>query len=158
MDRRLVFVKTPKGNDEITSRAYRLNHGLRYVLILVNGKSTVAEILAKGVGLPNMEQSLDELAVAGFIHTLTETTQSQVQKYSPKDEIIALSKTMLGAQATPIIKKLRESADTPEALAQTADTCKRLIKLAINDTLADEFVRRSQEIIFSSTLQIPLNK
>ena len=52
MDPRIVFLKTQKGEAEIVTRTNKLNHALRYVLILVNGKSTVGEIMDKGAGLP----------------------------------------------------------------------------------------------------------
>ena len=152
IDQRVVFVKTSKGNEEIDQRSHKLNHGLRYVLILVNGKSTVGEILEKGAGLPAIDKALAYLATAGFIKTLAENAHAGFVAHNPKSEIIALAKAMLGAQATPVVKKITESSDVPEVLAQTVNTCKRLIKLAIDDEKAEEFARRSQEIIFASTI------
>ena len=155
MDSRLVFVKTKKGDEEITSRTYKLNHALRYVLILVDGKSTVKEIIDKGAGLPNMEQALNYLATADFIHTLQEVQSTGFTKRDPKSEIISLARYMFGDQAAPVIKKLHEADDSPDSLAQTTNACKRLIKLAIDAEKAEEFVRRSQEIIYASTLHAP---
>ncbi len=152
----VVFVKTKKGNEEIEQRTHKLNHGLRYVLILVNGKSTVGEILGKGEGLPAIDQTLEYLATSGFIETISDTisenTQTKRSAFSPKSEIIALAQAMLGPQATPVVKKFTETNDEPDALTDTALTCKRLIKLAIDDKKADEFARRAQEIIFSSRI------
>lgn len=152
----VVFVKTTKGNEEIEQRTHKLNHGLRYVLILVNGKSTVGEILGKGEGLPAIDQTLEYLATSGFIETISDTisenTQTKRSAFSPKSEIIALAQAMLGPQATPVVKKFTETNDEPDALTDTAMTCKRLIKLAIDDKKADEFARRAQEIIFSSRI------
>jgi len=152
MDVGLVFTKTEKGEAEITSRQYKLNHALRYVLILVNGKSTVKEILDKGAGLPDLEPSLDYLAQAGFVQTQQDwldTHRGQAQR--PRDEIIALAHSMFGDQAGPVIKKFRASGDSPEDLVQTANACKRLIKLTIDAENAEDFMRRSQEIIFASS-------
>ena len=152
ISKNVVFVKTSKGNEEIVQRTHKLNHGLRYVLILVNGKSTVGEILEKGAGLPAIDQTLEYLATSGFIETISENTQTKRGAFSPKTEIIALAQAMLGAQATPVVKKFTEANDEPDALTQTATICKRLIKLAIDEKKADEFARRAQEIIFSSKI------
>lgn len=154
MDPRVVFSKTEKGEAEITSRTYKLNHALRYVLILVDGKSSVGDILAKGAGLPRIEAALDQLAAGGFIHTLTQASQPvSIVKRDLKAELIALAYDMLGNQSSAVVKKLNESDDSPDALSQAVNTCKRLIKLAIDEKKADEFQRRAQEIIYASTLQ-----
>ncbi len=47
MDTNIVFVKTDKGRNEIEKRDYHINFKLRIALILVNGKSTVSEMLSK---------------------------------------------------------------------------------------------------------------
>lgn len=151
MDASLVLLKTEKGEAEITSRKYKLNHALRYVLILVNGKSSVKEILDKGAGLPNLAPSLDYLVNAGFVQTQQDVLSAHFDHHHPRDEIIALANKMFGSQAAPVIKKLRESAEARDALVQTANACKRLIKLTIDDENAEEFMRRSQEIIYASS-------
>lgn len=155
MDARVVFQKTAKGDQEIASRAYKLNHALRYVLILVDGESTVGEILAKGAGLPEIEIALDYLASSGFIQTTAEALikPGMAVKRDAKSDIIALAHTLLGANAGPVVRKIQDSDEEPEVLAQTTNVCKRLIKLAINDQKAEEFVRRAQEIIYTSRLQ-----
>lgn len=154
MDARVVFLKTKKGEEEISHRTHKLNHALRYVLILVNGKSTVGEIQSKGHGLPNIEGALDALAAQGFIQTVTESKlRGNIVKRDARSEIIELAHSLLADRAGPIIKKLNEAGDTPDALTQTANACKRLIKLTIDDQKAEEFVSRAQEIIFASTLQ-----
>jgi len=154
IDPHVVFLKTPKGETEIATREHKLNHALRYVLILVDGKSTVGEIFSKGAGLSNIQTALDQLAAQAFIHTFAEARQNtNTFMHDPKNEIVSLVKNMLGAHAAPVIKKLLESDDSPEALVETTNACKRLIKLAIDDKKAEDFVRRAQEIIFASTLQ-----
>lgn len=155
IDPRLVFLKTEKGEAEFSTRAYKLNHALRYVLILVNGKSTVDEIRSKGAGLPNVEAALRQLADLGFIHSQTEAKPRGASlAHNPKNELIALAREILGEHAASVIKKLSASEETPQALAKTATACKHLIKLAIDDHKAEDFERRAQEIIHSSTMQL----
>jgi hypothetical protein len=154
MDARVVFLKTAKGETEITTRAHKLNHALRYVLILVDGKSTVGEIMSKGAGLSNITDALDQLAALDFIHTIAETKLStQYLKQDPKTKIISMVNDLLGERAGPIIKKLHVSDESPEALEQSITACKHLIKLTIDNKKAEDFVRRAQEIIFASTVQ-----
>ncbi len=148
MDARLIFVRTEKGEAELQSRAHGLVHGLRFVLILVDGKSPVSKILEKGAGLPNISDALEKLAREGFIRTTEEVQRGGMQVKDPKRELILLAQTLLGKQGAGVVKKLQECKDTPEDLARTAEQCKKLIKLMIDDTKADEFVRRSNEILF----------
>lgn len=154
MDARLIFVRTEKGEEELKSRAHGLVHGLRFILILVDGKSPVGKILEKGAGLPNITEALEQLAREGFIRTTEEVQRGGVQVKDPKRELILLAQTLLGKQGAGVVKKLQECNDNPEDLARTAEQCKKLIKLMIDDTKADEFVRRSKEILFlaSTTL------
>ena len=152
IDPRLVFLKTEKGEAEFSTRAYKLNHALRYVLILVNGKSTVDEIRSKGAGLPNVDETLRQLAELGFIHSQNASKpRTNAFVDNPKGELIALAHEILGTQAATVIKKLNASDETPQALTDTATACKRLIKLAIDDQKAGDFERRAQEIIYSSS-------
>ena len=155
IDPHIIFLKTEKGETEFSTRTYKLNHALRYVLILVNGKATVSDIQGKGAGLCNIEEALGQLAAQGFIQTTAEQVpQTHASTQSPKHEIIALAKSLLGTDAGPVIRKLQEAADTPEALTQATTACRRLIKLAIDAQKADDFNRHAQEIIYSSALRL----
>lgn len=67
MDMTTVYAKTAKGQEEITSRTYKLGHKLRLVLILVDGKLSVAEHQAKAGALGDVVTLMDELERGGFI-------------------------------------------------------------------------------------------
>ena len=67
MNNQLVFARTDKGNDELNARTYRLPRQLRTVLILVDGKSSLAQLRVKAMGLRELEGSLEDLAMNGFI-------------------------------------------------------------------------------------------
>jgi hypothetical protein len=148
MDGRLIFVRTEKGEAELTSRAHGLVHGLRFVLILVDGKSPVSRILDKGAGLPDIPGTLEELARSGFIRTTEDVQRAGEQIQDPKREMILLAENLLGKQGARVVKKIQETNDNPRDLAHTAEQCKKLIMLLIDDQKADEFVRRSKEILF----------
>ncbi|MHB1232256.1 MAG: hypothetical protein ACYCZQ_06720 [Burkholderiales bacterium] len=151
MDTRLIFVRTEKGEAELKSRAHGLVHGLRFVLILVDGKSPVETIMDKGVGLPDIHAALEELARGGFIRTAEEAQRGSTHVGDPRQEMILLAQALLGKHSTKVVKKIQETSNNPQDLARTAEQCKKLIKLLIDDEKSDEFVRRSNEILFIAT-------
>ena len=61
MNTQLVFARTGKGNDELSARTYHLPRKLRTVLILVDGKSGLAQLHAKAMGLSELEGSLEQI-------------------------------------------------------------------------------------------------
>jgi len=69
MDQGAIFAKTAKGIEEIQSRTYRLPPRPRALLIMVDGKASVAEIVAKGAaaGNPDAAAALADLEAKGFI-------------------------------------------------------------------------------------------
>lgn len=62
-----VFDKTDKGREEIATRSYHLAPRLRTLLVLIDGKHSVDDLLAKVAGIGLNEQSLAELLEGGFI-------------------------------------------------------------------------------------------
>lgn len=67
MDMTTVYAKTAKGQEEISARTYKLGHKLRLVLILVDGKLSVAEHQAKAGALGDVVSLMEELERGGFI-------------------------------------------------------------------------------------------
>jgi len=70
MDMTTVYAKTAKGQEEISARSYKLGHKLRLVLILVDGKLSVADHQAKAGALGDVVVLMDELERGGFIERL----------------------------------------------------------------------------------------
>jgi hypothetical protein len=68
-----VFDKTDKGRDEIATRQYHLAPRLRTLLLLVDGKHTAGELLAKIASLGVTEASITELLDNGFISAASAT-------------------------------------------------------------------------------------
>lgn len=68
-----VFDKTEKGREEIATRVHHLAPRLRTLLVLVDGKQTKEELLAKVSGLGLGEASLEELLSGGFIQAAAMT-------------------------------------------------------------------------------------
>lgn len=150
MDARLVFARTAKGEEEFQHRTYHLNQLLRRVLILVDGKSPVSALIERGVGVSDVPTALQILAEEGFIRTTEEATRSGAGVGDPKTELVALARALLGDAGAKVVKKIEESGNSPDALSQTVDACRKLIKLFIDESKADEFARRAKEILFAA--------
>lgn len=67
MDMTAVYAKTAKGQEEISTRAWKLPQKQRLVLILVDGKLTVAQHQEKAGSLGDVASLIEELERAGFI-------------------------------------------------------------------------------------------
>ncbi|HTN67566.1 MAG TPA: hypothetical protein VL051_15430 [Burkholderiaceae bacterium] len=62
-----IFDKTDKGREEIATRCHRLAPRLRTLLVLIDGKHDIADLLKKVAGLGLDEHSIAELLEAGFV-------------------------------------------------------------------------------------------
>jgi DNA-binding PadR family transcriptional regulator len=142
MNPKRIYKKTEKGMEEINSRKYGISQNLRHVLIFVDGKSDISKILEKGAGFPNIEQHLEDLASQGFIQSDDLTTISAI-----KDELIAVAQQTLGPDAEKIITKLRDAHETKEGLEETVSSCKRLVRLVIDEKKAEELMSRCSAIL-----------
>lgn len=142
MDPKKIYQKTDKGAEELRTRKYNLPQNLRQVLIFVDGKSNIAKVLEKASGFPNVGQSLEELAVQGFIQ-LDETVTFAVIK----DDLIATARQTLGADAEKVIARIKDAPETKEGLRATMDNCKKYVKLVIDEKKAEELIRKCSEIM-----------
>lgn len=77
MDSTTVYVKTPLGQDEIATRAHHLPARLRTVLIMVDGRRTMAELIAQNPAPHEAEAHLAALLEGGFISLAVQQTASE---------------------------------------------------------------------------------
>ena len=142
MDLKIVFDKTDKGDEEIKTRKYGLPLSSRRVLILIDGRSTVARVIDKGEGLPDIIETLAVLEKEGFIARSSSVSQNNV-----KAELISAAKKTLGADAEKVVKKIEKSPDSKEALISTIEDCQKLVKLIIDEKKAEELRRKCSAIV-----------
>lgn len=142
MDPRNIYKKTGKGDEEIRTRAFGLPSGLRRVLILVDGSSTVQEIVEKGTGLQDIPQFLGELEKQGYICPLEVYPTARI-----KEELIAAATRTLGNNAETVVRKIKEAPDTREGLEAAVAGCKKLVKLVIDEKKADDLAKECAEIL-----------
>ncbi len=67
METSALALKTEKGQEEIRSRAHGLPQKLRTLLIMVDGKSSIGQLLARFPGVAEIESNLRLLVEQGFI-------------------------------------------------------------------------------------------
>lgn len=86
-----IFDKTDKGREEIATRHYQLPPRLRTLLVLIDGKETMANLLKKISGLGLNDSSFEELMDKGFIQEIVgqiaqpSFTESLVSSILPDD-------------------------------------------------------------------------
>lgn len=62
-----ILSKTAKGVEELETRKYKIDQRSRALLIVVNGKSTGADLLKKFEQMGNVTPMLEQLLAGGFI-------------------------------------------------------------------------------------------
>lgn len=73
-----IFDKTDKGREEIATRCHHLASRLRSLLVLIDGKHDVDNLLKKVAGLGLDEHSIADLLEAGFIQETGQNSSSGV--------------------------------------------------------------------------------
>lgn len=146
-----ILTKTEKGKEEIGARSHGLPQAVRHTLILVDGKSTVAQLLQKGSMIPGIADALETLLQEGFVRAAGDQapqTATAARPESPtKGALVHLAEQILGAQAGKVVKKLADSGDSSSELAAAVDGCHKLIRLAIDKDKAEAFHERAKEIL-----------
>ena len=77
MELQQVYIKTAKGQEEIQKRLYKLPASLRRLLIMVDGRSTAAEMIERLVSMGDITPALIELEAGGFIAPLSPANRPQ---------------------------------------------------------------------------------
>lgn len=149
MEEAQIFGKTQKGNDEVRTRQNHLVHNLRYLLIMVDGKSTVAELREKCKTLTDVPNALDELQQQGYISCGELEASADDPVCLTKRELIAVAREVLGDKASAIEKKIREAEGGIDGLMELSLKCEKLIKLTIDEKRAKQFIERCRAVIQS---------
>ncbi|MFA5171908.1 MAG: hypothetical protein WC426_10105 [Sulfuriferula sp.] len=151
----LILFRTAQGEEVINGHGHdkQIAANLRRALLAVDGKTSVAALTKKVFWVSDVTTVLKELYSLGLIHDDVKTiqgftvTQSGGAGLLLKVQIVKIAKELLGSNADRIIKKIEDVDGTPEALEQALLSCKKLIKLTINDQVAETFLKRCLEVI-----------
>ena len=148
----LILFRTPKGEEIAHGHGHEIPANLRRALLVVDGKTSVTNLAKKVFWVNDVASVLQELYSLGLIHDDVSTIHGQVSQSGGaglllKIQLANIAKELLGNNAERIIKKIEDADGTPEALESALLSCKKLIKLTINDELADTFLRRGLKAI-----------
>ncbi|QUN26751.1 hypothetical protein KB879_21890 [Cupriavidus sp. KK10] len=86
-----IYRKTDAGQDEIRTRARKLDHKLRALLLMVNGERRGQELLAQVAGMGVAPEAMDTLVAQGLVEAVPE----------PARPPAAVAQTQAPARVTP---------------------------------------------------------
>lgn len=147
MDKGAIVRKTDKGEEEIRTRSHGLEKELRHVLILVDGRSSVAQLAQKGPGW-DVEGRLVELAKQGFvtIQGLSEETLN-ADVGTIREKLVQIAEEVLGGDSAKVVQKLKAAPENREGLLETVSQCKKMVKLLIDEKKAEQLQSRCQAVL-----------
>jgi hypothetical protein len=106
-----IFDKTDKGRDEIATRKHHLAPRLRTMLLLIDGKSTVEQVLQKVAGL-----GLDMAGITGLLEqAMIVEIASAAQSPAPSVDPVAAAP--LGSAAVTLPEPVSEAPAVPVTAA-----------------------------------------
>jgi|GEM_PF-704966 len=155
-----ILEKTPKGRDELATRAHHLMPGQRNLLILADGHRPVSELLKAGTDPQRCMQVLGGLVADGYLVRRADDPAGPISSpppgaiasagaaaASPHALLIALVEEQFGAQAPRLVQKIEQHPDTPEGRAAAIGACVNFIRLFIDEKQASAFAQRAQELL-----------
>lgn len=156
MDKRIVFARTRKGEHELATRRYHLRQRFRTILILVDGKSSVANLRRKCAGLGNIDPSLKSLADQGYIRPTVGGLSMAVPLTPIKAALIKQAVLTLGMTVTAGIRALQQAPDTKTGLIRAVGETARLAHNATNEEAVTAFREACHEILIREAPGVPL--
>ncbi len=157
----LVLAKTSKGTREIAERLFGLDLRLRRVLILVDGKASLGELMRRAAGIPDFVETLRTLLERGFVaptgdeapaadHEVTRPLRDDpppAAERSPQALVIELARQLLGNHAERVVARIESGGAGAVELGMSVDACYKLIRLTIDEKKAEDFLRRARRIL-----------
>lgn len=153
-----VLEKTPKGRDELATRAHRLQPGQRNLLIMADGKRPVAELLKAGADPERCRAAVGGLIEDGFLQRVSglgselpvpsvSATAANAGQAQTHLLLIALAEELFGAQAPRLVQKIEQHPDTPEGHAAAVESCVKFVRLFIDEKQAETFAQRAHTLL-----------
>ena len=120
MKQTLIFTKTEQGKKEVTQRAHKLDNQQRMLLIMVDGKKTVADMAKQLAAFGDISSALETLVEAGLIAVSGEADSSASVSANTRAAAETLAKAGFIAKKTQASMPTRQ-APASGALPQTAN-------------------------------------
>ncbi len=159
MDSTLILVKTSKGVEEIKSRSFGLSQNLRALLIMADGATSLSGLLGRTNQSQQAEEGIAWLVREGFVESVPGKRPATAAAatapaagpaggpLTPKQMLIAMSRELLGPDASQVIKRLEEAPDSLPELGAAVERCHKFIKLTIDEKKADQFIKTGQGLL-----------
>lgn len=148
-----VLEKTPKGRDELATRANGLQPGQRNLLIMADGRRPVAELLKAGADPERCRLALAALIEEGFLQRASGAggdlrAAPVAADQDPKHLLlVALAEELFGSKAPPLVQKIEQHPDTPEGHAAAVESCVKFVRLFIDERQAEVFAQRARSLL-----------
>lgn len=122
MDPQTAFVKTDKGVEEIETRGHKLDHRLRALLLVVNGKNTVEQLMRDFARFGDVQAMLKKLVSDGFIRTERPFREVRIDVAAAVYEALGPDSdaVTLEIEACDSLAELRKYAISRRSLFETA--------------------------------------
>ena len=153
MNLKAVLSKTAKGVEEIETRKYRLDQRVRTLLVVVNGKTHVAELVKKFEVMGDITPNLERLVVHGFVAetqaaTIAWTAEPAAPAVDFKDVRAQLARAMLkalGPDGDSITARL-EACRSAQELKTYIESKRALLEAALGRR-GEAFWKKAKELL-----------
>ena len=151
MEKLTVYQRTAKGDVEISKRLYKLDHEHRFVLIMIDGKSTADQIVSKSSEQWNPVKCLFELEKQGFIENIDPNTEQQSKFSQLREDLIAAIEGEIPEKNTKVVNKILNADLNKETLSKAIDSSCILIKLTISEKISNKLKIKLHRILNMSS-------
>lgn len=126
MNLQAVLKKTGKGLEEIETRRHKLERKLRTLLIVVNGKTTGADLMNQFEQIGDVRPMLEQLLVGGFI----EAAAPAVEFKEIRIQLAQALTDALGPAGDPIVMRL-EACKSPQEARAFVESQRPMLETAV---------------------------
>lgn len=153
MDITAVYARSAKGEDELRSNRLQLRLLHRQVLVLIDGRSPLKSLLDRWSSLNGFDEALRFLVQHGYIEPVRRTSaqppaptasSSRAATGSPaelvRQRLMAWIAAKVPGHSDKLLGRLRAAPATREGLQSAAESCYRVMRLTVDEELAEQFV------------------
>jgi len=145
-----IYKRTAKGDEEIRNRTYKLDHALRFILIMIDGKAAVDNIISRSSEQWKPIECLFELETRGFIENIDQQSSKASLSAVQQNLILSIQKNIPNNNAK-IINKIISSPLDRKSLEKAIDSACIFIKLTISEDISKSLKLELHHILSRST-------
>lgn len=151
MNQSAVLIKTARGLDELRTRSRGLAQRVRNVLILIDGKATVGELLGRLAPNPGADLIIETLVVKGFAAPKSMAEPIAIEPPPPEvgqalNDLARYLHNELGPDADFVSLRI-ERAETRVEFAHAVRRGISMLSNIVSQNKANQFQTRAQAIL-----------